>query len=266
MHRARPRPRLSTGRTPFWCVAGPRRGFPRRKALSPGRKCADTVRDAAPRCARPPDQLPALRRGGGGGTAQRGLATGADGFGVLSRQHPAAGRDPRRSYSPAGACRPGPSSSGRPSTCRRWPCSWWPRAAWAPGPVCCCSCRWSAWPSTASAGSRPSASSSSWSTVVATQIVSSPGAIDATTLVRRLILITAIGAMLSVAIQLLRSRLVESNAHTERLLRHEEALNAAVRQIGAAVGAPADHGSRARSSPWASWRHAGPRSSGRRTS
>ncbi len=69
------------------------------------------------------------------------------------------------------------------------------------------------------------------STVLATQIVSSPGAIDVTTLVRRLILISAIGAMLSIAIQLLRSRLVESNAHTERLLRHEEALNAAVRQL-----------------------------------
>ena len=37
--------------------------------------------------------------------------------------------------------------------------------------------------------------------------------------------------MLSVAIQSSRARLVESNARTEQLLRHEEALNAAVRQL-----------------------------------
>ena len=69
------------------------------------------------------------------------------------------------------------------------------------------------------------------SAILATQIESSPGSIDTTTLLRRGILVGAFGAMLSVAIQLLRARLVESNAHTEQLLRHEEALNAAVRQL-----------------------------------
>ena len=34
-----------------------------------------------------------------------------------------------------------------------------------------------------------------------------------------------------IAIHVLRGRLVESNARTERLLQHEEALNAAVRQL-----------------------------------
>ncbi len=90
------------------------------------------------------------------------------------------------------------------------------------------------------------------SAIMATQIASSAGSIDAMTLVRRLILIGAFGAMLSLAIQLLRSRLVESNAHTERLLRHEEALNAAVRQLVqlseppqiTALGAATRHGHR----------------------
>ena len=48
---------------------------------------------------------------------------------------------------------------------------------------------------------------------------------------RRLFLTGAIAAMLSVAIHLLRSRLVESNARTARLLHQEEALNAAVREL-----------------------------------
>ena len=55
-----------------------RRGFSRRKTLSPGRICADTVRDAASRSARSPDQLPALRRRRRGRAAQRGLAPGPD--------------------------------------------------------------------------------------------------------------------------------------------------------------------------------------------
>ena len=41
----------------------------------------------------------------------------------------------------------------------------------------------------------------------------------------------AIAAMLSVAIHVLRGRLVESSSRTERLLRHEEALNAARVQL-----------------------------------
>ncbi len=67
--------------------------------------------------------------------------------------------------------------------------------------------------------------------ILATTIASSPHSLDTAALLRRLFLTGAIGAMLSVAIQLLRGRLVESNAHTERLLQHEEALNAAVRQL-----------------------------------
>lgn len=48
---------------------------------------------------------------------------------------------------------------------------------------------------------------------------------------RRLLLTGAIAAMLAVAIHLLRGRLVQSNVGMERLLRHEEALNAAARQL-----------------------------------
>ena len=48
---------------------------------------------------------------------------------------------------------------------------------------------------------------------------------------RRLFLTAAIAAMLSVAIHVIRGRLEESSARTERMLRHEEALNAAARQL-----------------------------------
>ena len=67
--------------------------------------------------------------------------------------------------------------------------------------------------------------------LLAVTLVTSPSSLDTTTLVRRLFLTGAIAAMLSVAIHLLRGRLVESNARTQRLLRHEEALNAAARQL-----------------------------------
>ena len=56
------------------------------------------------------------------------------------------------------------------------------------------------------------------------------GALDVAAF-RRLVLTGTFGLMLSFAVQILRSRLVESNVQTERLLRHEEALNAAVRQL-----------------------------------
>jgi signal transduction histidine kinase len=49
--------------------------------------------------------------------------------------------------------------------------------------------------------------------------------------VRRLFLTAAITAMLSVAIHVIRGRLEESRARTERMLRHEEALNAAAQQL-----------------------------------
>ena len=48
---------------------------------------------------------------------------------------------------------------------------------------------------------------------------------------RRLFLTAALAAMLSVAIHVIRGRLEESSARTERMLRHEEALNAAARQL-----------------------------------
>jgi signal transduction histidine kinase len=48
---------------------------------------------------------------------------------------------------------------------------------------------------------------------------------------RRLLLTGSIAAMLAVGIHILRHRLVESNAQTSRLLGHEEALNAAARQL-----------------------------------
>jgi signal transduction histidine kinase len=67
--------------------------------------------------------------------------------------------------------------------------------------------------------------------ILAVTLVTTEGALDTTTLVRRLFLTGAIAAMLSVAIQILRGRLVESNTRTARLLQHEEALNAAVREL-----------------------------------
>ena len=69
------------------------------------------------------------------------------------------------------------------------------------------------------------------SALLAVTLVTSPTSLDTTTLVRRLFLTGAIAAMLSIAIHLLRGRLVESNARTARLLQHEEALNAAVREL-----------------------------------
>jgi signal transduction histidine kinase len=60
--------------------------------------------------------------------------------------------------------------------------------------------------------------------------LATPGELGTATL-RRLILTGAIAGMLSVAIHVLRGRLVESNAHTERMLRHEEAINAAAHQL-----------------------------------
>ena len=48
---------------------------------------------------------------------------------------------------------------------------------------------------------------------------------------RRLFLTGSIAAMLSVAIHTLRGRLLETSARTARLLHHEEALNAAARQL-----------------------------------
>ena len=54
---------------------------------------------------------------------------------------------------------------------------------------------------------------------------------SAATTLRRLFLTAAIAAMLSVAIHVIRGRLEESSARTERMLRHEEALNAAARQL-----------------------------------
>ena len=69
------------------------------------------------------------------------------------------------------------------------------------------------------------------SAILAVTIASSASSLDAGTLLRRVFLAVAIATMLSVAIQLLRGRLVESNVRTERLLRHEEALNGAVRQL-----------------------------------
>jgi len=69
------------------------------------------------------------------------------------------------------------------------------------------------------------------SAIVAVTVATSAGALDTTTLVRRLFFTCAIAAMLSVAIHVLRGRLVESNARTARVLQQEEALNAAVREL-----------------------------------
>jgi signal transduction histidine kinase len=68
------------------------------------------------------------------------------------------------------------------------------------------------------------------SAILAVTLATAPGELGAATL-RRLILTGAIAGMLSVAIHVLRGRLVESNAHTERMLRHEEAINAAAHQL-----------------------------------
>ena len=65
--------------------------------------------------------------------------------------------------------------------------------------------------------------------ILAVTVAASPHLLG--TAPRRLFLTGAIAAMLSVAIHTLRGRLVQANAHTERLLRHEEALNAAARQL-----------------------------------
>ncbi len=65
--------------------------------------------------------------------------------------------------------------------------------------------------------------------ILAVSLVSAPQLLGATP--RRLFLTAAIAAMLSVAIHVLRGRLVESNVRTQQLLRHEEALNAAARQL-----------------------------------
>src|ERR1700722_1320217 len=67
--------------------------------------------------------------------------------------------------------------------------------------------------------------------LLAVTLVTSPTTLDTTTLVRRLFLTGAIAAMLSIAIHLLRGRLVESNTRTARLLQQEEALNAAVSEL-----------------------------------
>jgi len=69
------------------------------------------------------------------------------------------------------------------------------------------------------------------SALVAVTLVTSPASLDTTTLVRRLFLAGAIAAMLSVAIHLLRGRLVESNTRSARLLQQEEALNAALCEL-----------------------------------
>ena len=67
-------------------------------------------------------------------------------------------------------------------------------------------------------------------TAIVAVTLSSSSAFGAVTM-RRLLLTAAIAAMLSVAIHVLRNRLVDVNARTERMLRHEEALNAAARQL-----------------------------------
>ena len=54
---------------------------------------------------------------------------------------------------------------------------------------------------------------------------------SASTTLRRLLLTGAIAAMLSVSIHVIRKRLEDASARTERMLRHEEALNAAARQL-----------------------------------
>jgi signal transduction histidine kinase len=65
--------------------------------------------------------------------------------------------------------------------------------------------------------------------IFAVTVASTPE--SASTTLRRLLLTGAIAAMLSVAIHVIRGRLEDSSARTERMLRHEEALNAAARQL-----------------------------------
>jgi hypothetical protein len=65
--------------------------------------------------------------------------------------------------------------------------------------------------------------------ILAVTLASTPDLLGTTP--RRLFLTGAIAAMLSVAIHVLRGRLIESSLRTARLLRHEEALNAAARQL-----------------------------------
>jgi signal transduction histidine kinase len=67
--------------------------------------------------------------------------------------------------------------------------------------------------------------------LLAVTLVTSPTTLDTTTLVRRLFLTGAIAAMLTMAIHVLRGRLIESNTRSARLLQQEEALNAAVREL-----------------------------------
>jgi len=67
--------------------------------------------------------------------------------------------------------------------------------------------------------------------LLAVTLVTSPTTLDTTTLVRRLFLTAAIAAMLSMAIHVLRGRLMESNTRSARLLQQEEALNAAVSEL-----------------------------------
>ena len=67
------------------------------------------------------------------------------------------------------------------------------------------------------------------SAILAVAFASTPE--SASTTVRRLLLTGAIAVMLSFAIHLLRGRLEHSSARTERMLRHEKALNAAARQL-----------------------------------
>ncbi len=65
--------------------------------------------------------------------------------------------------------------------------------------------------------------------ILAVSVAASPHLIGTTP--RRLFLTGSIAAMLSIAIHTLRGRLLETSARTSRLLRHEEALNAAARQL-----------------------------------
>jgi signal transduction histidine kinase len=65
--------------------------------------------------------------------------------------------------------------------------------------------------------------------ILAVTLAAAPHMVGATP--RRLLLTGSIAAMLAMGIHILRHRLVESNARTARLLGHEEALNAAARQL-----------------------------------
>ncbi len=65
--------------------------------------------------------------------------------------------------------------------------------------------------------------------ILAVTWADSPGLLG--TAPRRLLLTGAIAAMLAVAIHVIRGRLTDSNARLGRMLRHEEALNAAAHQL-----------------------------------